>query len=109
MSHTYEGAYGKITFDDDVVSIPDKAFRDCTTMTSIILPNSLESICPKAFMGCSSLTSITIPDNVFTNGDSNLCIYVPAELVEVYMRAEGWSDYADVIVGYDFENGVVVE
>ena len=29
-------------------------------------------------------------------------IYVPMESVDVYKSAEGWSEYADAIVGYNF-------
>ena len=32
-------------------------------------------------------------------------IYVPAESVEAYKAAEGWSEYAAKIVGYNFETG----
>ena len=30
-------------------------------------------------------------------------IYVPTESVDAYKAAEYWSEYADYIVGYDFE------
>ena len=30
-------------------------------------------------------------------------IYVPTESVDEYKSAEHWSEYADDIVGYDFE------
>ena len=33
---------------------------------------------------------------------SDLKIYVPMDSVEAYKSAEGWSIYADAIVGYDF-------
>lgn len=29
-------------------------------------------------------------------------IYVPTESVDSYKTAEGWSEYADRIAGYDF-------
>ena len=29
-------------------------------------------------------------------------IYVPMESVEAYKSTDGWSDYADAIVGYNF-------
>ena len=100
-----------------MTTIGYEAFYNCSSITSITIPNSVTTIVDYAFYGCDGLMSVyckaitppSLGDNVFTNGDSNLCIYVPAELVEVYMRAEGWRDYADAIVGYDFENGVVVE
>lgn len=46
-----------------VTAIGDAAFADCTTVTSISIPESVESIGNYAFHNCSSL-SITIPDNV---------------------------------------------
>ena len=42
-------------------SIGNFAFEDCSSLTSITIPNSVTSISSYAFSGCSSLTSITIP------------------------------------------------
>ena len=44
------------------------AFSDCTSLTSITIPNSVTSIGSYAFEGCSSLTSITIPNSVTSIG-----------------------------------------
>lgn len=70
MSNTYENGYGRIIFDDDVIYIPKRAFRGCTAITTIILPNSLSAIGESAFYDCVSLTSITIPDGVTSIGDN---------------------------------------
>ena len=70
MSHTYENGYGRISFDNDVVSIPNEAFKNCTTLTTIVLPNSLSTINSSAFENCTLLTSITIPDSVTKIGES---------------------------------------
>lgn len=40
------------------------AFEGCSSLTSIVLPDSLVAIGDQAFSGCSSLTSITIPESV---------------------------------------------
>ena len=40
------------------------AFYDCTSLTSLTLPDNVTSIDFYAFSGCTSLTSITIPDSV---------------------------------------------
>ena len=49
-------------------SIGGAAFRFCSSITSIILPNSITSIGKGAFSECSALTSITIPNSVTSIG-----------------------------------------
>ena len=53
-----------------VKGIGDSAFRDCRSLTSISIPDSVTSIGDSAFLYCSSLTSITLPDGVTYIGDS---------------------------------------
>ena len=60
--------YNGQTFD--VVSIGYRAFYNCSSLTSVTIPESVTSIGHYAFSGCSSLTSITIPESVTSIGDS---------------------------------------
>ena len=57
-----------ITIPDSVTSIGDYAFNGCTGLTSIEVPNSVTTIPAYAFNGCTGLTSITIPDSVTSIG-----------------------------------------
>ena len=54
--------YGAKTYS--VTSIGYEAFRDCTALTSVTIPNSVTSIGYCAFYGCTGLTSVTIPNSV---------------------------------------------
>lgn len=38
----------------------------------------------------------------FDNVNADCKIYVPTTSVDAYKAAEGWSSYADAIVGYEF-------
>ena len=51
-------------------SIGNGAFRRCSGVTSITIPDGVTSISELAFYDCSGLTSITIPDSVTSIGYS---------------------------------------
>ena len=106
-----------ITIPEGVVSIGGSAFYGCSSLTSITIPEGVTSIGDYAFYGCSSLENVyckaIMPPvagyQVFYANPSGRKIYVPTESVDAYKSASGWSSYVSDIVGYDFDNGVVVE
>ena len=53
-----------------VTSIGDRAFEDCSGLTSITIPEGVTSIEGYAFYRCRGLTGITIPEGVTSIGDS---------------------------------------
>ncbi len=61
-SFTYSGKTYRVT------AIDDAAFRSCSDLKSVSIPNSVTSIGESAFYGCSSLPSITIPESVTSIG-----------------------------------------
>lgn len=76
LSNVYENGKGVITFDGNVTMIGNSAFRNCSTLINITIPNSISSIGLYAFCNCSGLASITIPDSVnsIEEGTFHSCI-----------------------------------
>ena len=73
-----------------ITSIGSRVFEDCTSITSITIPNSVTSIGGRAFSDCTSLTSITIPDSVtridnraFQNCKSLKSITIPDSVTRI--------------------------
>ena len=57
-----------VTIPNSVTSIGMCAFSSCSGLTSVIIGNSVESIGKKAFEGCIGLTSVVIPNSVTSIG-----------------------------------------
>ena len=76
--------YNGITYS--VTSIGYEAFRDCSSLTSITIPNSVTSIGERAFEGCSSLTSPVYNAHCFA--------YMPTSYSGVYAIPEGIKQIA---------------
>ncbi|NCB52651.1 MAG: leucine-rich repeat domain-containing protein, partial [Clostridia bacterium] len=47
-----------------VTMLGQNSFSDCTSMTSVVIPDSVTVMCQSVFYGCTGLTSINIPDGV---------------------------------------------
>ena len=73
-----------VTIPNSVTSIGDGAFVGCDGLTSVTIPNSVTSIGGVAFFYCSGLTSITIPNSVTSIGESafNNCSGLTSIVVE---------------------------
>ena len=122
----------EIVIPNSVISIGNNAFYGCNNLTSLTIGDNVETIDSYAFYGSVKLETITLPESITEIGvyaftDSNcsygpsrvyckatvppvlngkafkksVVIYVPKISVEDYRVV--WSDYADRIVGYDFE------
>ena len=75
----------------NVTAIDNQAFRDCSNMTSVSLPASLDSIGSYAFINCTRLTEVEIPNTVsemgngvFQNCSALKSLQFPASLTVIY-------------------------
>lgn len=71
----YCSSLESVVIPDSVTSIGQHAFAYCDSLESVVIGDSVTSIGGGAFLGCTSLTSIVIPDSVTTidNGAFNGC------------------------------------
>ena len=62
LGYNYFPYLKKIEFinTDNIIRIRESAFQNCSSLTTINLPNSLTSILSNVFQGCSSLENVTI-------------------------------------------------
>ncbi len=80
-----------ITIPESVTSIGDYAFNWCTSLETITLPDGVTSIGGSAFEDCTSLEEITLPEGVTSIGDDafSRCtslgeITILSKTVEIY-------------------------
>lgn len=96
----YTGSGGAVTIPDTIEGLPvtsigDRAFKDCTNLTSVTFPNSVTSIGYAAFSDCCSLTSVTIGNRVTSiggkafSGCTELTAITVAALNSVYSSLDG--------------------
>ncbi len=80
-----------------VVTIGNNAFKGCTSVSEIIIPESVRTIGSQSFGQCSSLTSILIPNSVTSIGAN--CFRDCSKLSEVTL-----SESITTIPDYSFIN-----
>jgi hypothetical protein len=73
----------------DVTAIASYAFQNCSSLTSVTIPDSVTTIGDYAFSSCSSLTSVTIGDSVTYIGDSAFSSCDSLRSV-VFANPNGW-------------------
>ena len=62
--------FENVIVEEGVTSIGSEAFKNCTSLKTISLPDSLEELIEFCFYGCSNLERITLPKNLKHIGGS---------------------------------------
>lgn len=93
-----------IKIPNSVTSIGESAFSYCSGLTAVEIPSSVTSIEERAFRFCGGLKSVTslnttppeLGNDVFFGLATDCVLYVPAESVEAYRAAYGWSGFTNI-------------
>jgi len=59
-----------LEFDDEITSIGNNSFSDCSELVTLYIPDSVTSIGNNAFYGCTSISSIVLPEFLTDIGDN---------------------------------------
>lgn len=113
-----------VKIGEGVTTIGDAAFEYCYSLSTITIPNSVTAIGSDAFVNCTRLRAVFSegnlpaqicsdtfpPDNSgFTAFDESVVLYVPAGRKSVYLRAEHWRDFRNIIEGIPEEPPYVID
>ena len=90
-------------YNGENYTIVEKAFRNCTGLTSVTIPESVEEIEANAFEGCTGITEIysmaevpaAITETSFPNYSATL--YVPYGAKRLYKITDGWSNFTNIV------------
>ena len=90
-----------------VVRISERAFINCTGMTSVVIPESVTLINASAFYNCTNLVSVTIGNNVTSIGDEAFrnciglnSIVIPNSVTSIWPKAfMGCSGMTSISIG----------
>ncbi len=99
-----------IIIPDNITSIEDDTFKNCSTLKTITIPDTVTSIGNNAFRGCKSLTDINIPQDVTQIGSG--AFYNCSSLTEVYIPStvksigSGTFEYCINLEDINIQNGI---
>lgn len=97
--------FSSIAIPEGVTVIPNEMCYNAFALTSVTFPSSVISIGSRVFDYCNKLAEVrclaTTPPSLGSYALPSVMskgkIYVPANSVEAYKVAEGWSEFANVI------------
>lgn len=96
ISNQYNDEGGTMEISGHLTTIPSKAFKNCTTLQSITLPESIKLIRENAFQNCSNLANITLPDGLISIG---ICAFYGCESLESIVIPNNVTEIKDRTFG----------
>ena len=88
-----------------VTVIGDHAFEQCSTLTEVIIPNSITYIGDYAFHFCIYLTEVVIPNSITTINDytfaycvSLTSVVIPDSITSIGVEAFSWCQITNLVI-----------
>ena len=103
----FTSKFSKVTFGENVTSIPDQACLRNTNLTTVIIPESVTSIGDYAFNGCTNMTDLycyaKIPpstgENTFDESAyQNVKLHVPTKYQKLYQAVDPWNKFSNFVI-----------
>lgn len=93
----------------EIRKIADKAFWNCTSLTSVTIEDGVKSIGEKAFRNCVNLTTVSIPASVTEIKDKAFELCTKTEQFTVAIGNPNYSSKNGCLIGYETRSGVKCE
>ncbi len=102
ISKVFKGNSNIVTLKigENIKTIDDEAFLNCSKLQKVWLPSSLESIGNKAFNGCKSITRVSTKTKTMPSLGSDVFSTSSAYLFIPEGTESSWSGFAKVVEGH---------
>jgi hypothetical protein len=87
-------AKGHVEIPNNVTSIGDYAFSECTSLVTISIPSSVTSIGDFAFLVCTSLATVDLPNSVTSIGKGAFSVCTSLVTVSIPSSVTSIGDFA---------------
>ena len=106
-----------VEFEEGYTKLGAGAFYNCQNLNSVVFPSTMTNISRYSFSYCKNIAVITSkaitppelgayefyaslapkPDEVFTDVDKSIPLYVPGRSVKAYREADGWKEFTNIL------------